>query len=247
MARLLIGTSGYVYSHWRGLFYPRGLPVREWLAYYAGHFDTLELNNSFYRLPTAATFRAWHQATPPGFLFAVKASRFLTHLKRLKDAGPPLRLFLRRARALDAGLGPVLFQLPTHFHLNLDRLERFVAALGRQRIAPGIRAVLEVRHASWLAPEPLAVLEKAGIALCLHDWRELPVRGPLTAPFVYVRRHGTSKRYGGSYTEAMLRADARNVRRWLSEGRDVYVYYNNDGGGWAVRNARRLAALLRRR
>jgi uncharacterized protein YecE (DUF72 family) len=148
MSRLWIGTSGYAYSHWRGVFYLRDLPLREWLRHYTEHFDSLELNSSFYRLPQAAHFHAWRRATPPRFLFAVKASRFLTHIKRLKDPGGPLRLFLRRARALDAGLGPVLFQLPAHFHLDLERLERFVAALGRQRLVPDVRAVLEVRHAS---------------------------------------------------------------------------------------------------
>jgi uncharacterized protein YecE (DUF72 family) len=143
MSRVLIGTSGYVYGHWRGRFYPRELPLREWLPFYAAQFPTVELNSPFYRLPRAATFRAWARAVPPGFVFAVKASRFLTHVKRLREPGPPLTLFLRRARGLGAARGPILFQLPARFHLGLDRLDAFLAALARRRVR---RAVLEVRQ-----------------------------------------------------------------------------------------------------
>lgn len=244
MSRLLIGTSGYAYEHWRGTFYPRTMPTRAWLPHYAEHFSSVELNSPFYRLPTAARFRAWRRAAPAGFVFAVKASRFLTHVRRLREPAVPLRLFLRRARGLESALGPVLFQLPARFHLKLDRLQRLLAALTRQRTIPGLRTVLEVRHASWLAPEPLELLTRAGVALCLHDWRDQPVTGPLTAPFVYVRRHGTRRPHGGGYTEAQLCADAHAVRRWLAEERDVYVYYNNDGCGRAVQNALRLVALV---
>src|SRR5581483_10148035 len=175
----------------------------------------------------------WRRAVPAGFVFAVKASRYLTHLKKLRDPEEPLALFLERARRLGPTLGPVLFQLPRLFHADPARLDRFLAALRRQRRVPGLRAVLEVRHPSWLAPEVTGRLEKAGVALCLADWREVPVAGPLTADFVYVRRHGARR---GPYGEAELRADARAVRRWRREGRDVYVYFNNDARGWAVRN-----------
>jgi uncharacterized protein YecE (DUF72 family) len=242
--RLYLGTSGYVYAHWRGVFYPRGLPVREWLPFYAGHFPTVELNNSFYRLPSKAAFRAWRATVADDFTFAVKASRFLTHLKRLKAPTAPLDRFFRRVVPLGPTLGPVLFQLPPQFHVNLPRLTRFLRALERQRHVRGVRAALEVRHASWLVPETFDLLRKANVALCLHDARVQPVSEPVTADFVYVRRHGTSRRYHGSYTEAMLRADAGRVRDWLAEGLDVYVYFNNDGGGAAVKNAFRLRELL---
>jgi uncharacterized protein YecE (DUF72 family) len=240
MSRVLIGTSGYVYGDWRGRFYPRELPPREWLPFYAARFPTVELNSPFYRLPRAATFRAWARAVPPGFVFAVKASRFLTHVKRLREPGPPLTLFLRRARELRAARGPILFQLPARFHLSLERLDGFLAALARRRVRP---AVLEVRHASWLVDDVFARLARANVALCLHDWREQPVTGPITADFVYVRRHGTRRRYGGSYTERMLADDAARVRGWRDQGRDVFVYFNNDGRAAAIRNARRLAEL----
>jgi uncharacterized protein YecE (DUF72 family) len=244
--RLLVGTSGYVYGHWRRVFYPRDVPVRDWLPFYARHFATVELNRPFYRLPDARTFRRWAAQVPPGFVFAVKASRYLTHLKRLREPGPPLSRLLRRAVALGPALGPVLFQLPATFHADVGRLDAFLRALRRQRRAPGLRAVLEVRHPSWLAASVCERLREANVALCVADWRACPVRGPVTADFVYVRRHGAPRR-GGGYTDAMLRADARQIRRWLRQGRDVYVYFNNDAGGWAVRNARRLATLLRRR
>ena len=244
MARWLVGTSGYVYRDWRTRFYPRALPARAWLPYYAASFDTVELNSPFYRLPRAATFRAWAAAVPPEFVFAVKASRFLTHVKRLNEPGPPLTLFLRRARALGQALGPVLIQLPSTFHLRLDRLDGLLRAVSRR---PHVRWVLEVRHASWLIDEVVERLARANVALCLHDWQEQPVTGPLTADFVYVRRHGTRRRYGGSYTDAMLRADAGRVAGWTRGGRDVYVYFNNDGRAAAVRNARRLSELLEAR
>ncbi|HXH81799.1 MAG TPA: DUF72 domain-containing protein [Candidatus Tectomicrobia bacterium] len=242
--RVLVGTSGWVYPHWRGVLYPPGLAARDWLPHYATRFATVELNNSFYRLPAKAAFRAWRAAAPEGFTFAVKASRYLTHLKRLREPRAPLDRLLRRVRALDDALGPVLFQLPRQLHYERRRLETFLRALERQRLVPGLRAALEVRHASWLVPQVSERLAEANVALCFHDARVQPVTEPVTADFVYVRRHGTTRRLRGSYTEAMLRADAARVRDWRGRGLDVYVYFNNDGGGMAVRNAGRLLALL---
>ena len=241
--RLRIGTSGYVYPHWRGGFYPARLPARAWLPFYAGVFDTVELNNPFYRLPPRASFAAWRAAVPDGFLFAVKASRYLTHLKRLKGARAPLDRLLRRVRPLGPTLGPMLFQLPPQFHVDLRRLEAFLRGLGRQPHVPRLRVVLEVRDASWLIPEVVDLLRKAGVALCLHDARVQPVTGPVTAGFVYVRRHGWPGRVNGAYPDEALRADARRIRGWLADGLDVYVYFNNDGGGAAVRDALRLRKL----
>ena len=218
---------------------------RDWLGYYAAHFDTVELNSAFYRLPSIAAYQGWRAQVTSRFLFAVKASRFLTHMKKLKDPRDPLRRMLRRARHLGPTLGPVLFQLPGFFAANRPRLDAFLLALERQRYVRPLRAVLEVRHPSWLEADVIRRLEDANVALCLHDWREHPVEGPLTTDFVYVRRHGTSpRRYHGSYPDAMLRADARRIRAWLGRGLDVYVYFNNDFHGHAWRNALRLKALL---
>jgi uncharacterized protein YecE (DUF72 family) len=239
--RVLIGTSGYVYKDWRRRFYPHEVPAREWLPYYAAIFPTVELNSPFYRLPRAATFRAWARAVPEPFLFAVKASRFLTHIKRLREPGPPLTLFLKRAKGLGGARGPILFQLPERFHLNLERLDGFLKALARRKIRG---AVLEVRHASWLIEPVFDRLANSNVALCVHDWKTQPVTGPITADFVYVRRHGTRSRYGGSYSERMLRQDADRIEAWAGEGKDVFVYFNNDGRAAAVRNARRLMELV---
>ena len=239
--RVLIGTSGYVYADWRGRFYPRTLPAREWLPYYAARFATVELNSPFYRLPTTATFRAWGRAVPSECVFAVKASRFLTHIKRLRDPGPPLTLFMKRAKGLGDKRGPILFQLPARFHLNLQRLDTFLRALSARRIRG---AVLEVRHASWLIDPVFERLARANVALCFHDWKEQPVTGPVTADFVYVRRHGTRRRYGGSYSERMLREDAERIAEWRESAKDVFVYFNNDGRAAAVRNALRLKQLV---
>jgi uncharacterized protein YecE (DUF72 family) len=241
---LHVGTSGWVYPHWRKVFYPAGLSARAWLPFYAQHFATVELNNSFYRLPGKAAFRGWRAQVDDGFVFAVKGSRFLTHLKRLKTSAPPLDRLLRRVRPLGSTLGPLLFQLPTQFHANPPRLGRFLRALGRQRLLPGVRVTLEVRHASWLTPETFDRLRKANVALCFHDARRQPVTEPVTADFVYLRRHGTAPRYRGSYTDRMLEGDAGRIAAWLGDGLDVYIYFNNDGGGAAVRNALRLREML---
>jgi uncharacterized protein YecE (DUF72 family) len=243
-ARAFVGTSGFVYPHWRERFYPADLPLTEWLWYYTEHFRTAELNNSFYRLPSEQAFVAWRNAVPDDFVFAVKASRFLTHLKRLRDPEAPLDLLLHRARHLEDALGPVLFQLPARFHADAERLDQFLLALSRQRGGKGLRASLEVRHVSWLEPTILERLARANVALCLHDWHECAVTGGLTADFVYVRRHGATSRYGGSYTARALARDARAIRGWMAEGRDVYAYFNNDIGGMAVKNALELQTHL---
>lgn len=242
--RVFIGTSGYVYPHWRGRSYPEDVPQRQWLRFYAKRFKTVELNNPFYRLPEAETFSAWRESVPEGFVFSVKASRFITHIKKLKDPEAPLKLFLTRVRALKDSLGPVLFQLPPGFGLNLERLESFLDTLRRQRMVKDLRAVLEVRHPGWLHQQVTARLEKAGVALCLADWPELSVTGPVTAEFVYLRRHGSGVRYGGSYPASMLNDNARRIRGWLRGGRDVYIYFNNDEAAHAVQDAHRLVELV---
>jgi uncharacterized protein YecE (DUF72 family) len=245
--RAWIGTSGYVYAHWRGRFYPRELPASRWLPWYATHFDTVELNAPFYRLPTAEAFARWRAQVPARFRFAVKASRFMTHLQRLRDPDDPLALLLDRARHLADRLGPVLFQLPASFAVDLGRLDGLIAALARQRTVPGLRAVLEVRHPSWLVDAVFGRLRDAGIALCLADWRDVPVEGPVTTDFAYVRRHGWPSRPGRPYPPGAVGRDAAAVRDWQAGGLDAYVYYNNDERGFAVTNARALRRLVEAR
>lgn len=226
---LRVGTSGYQYDHWRGVFYPRDLPKSRWFAYYARHFDTVEINNTFYRLPETRVFDAWRAAAPLGFRYAVKFSRFGTHRKRLKDPAQPIALFVSRARHLGAELGPILVQLPPRFRVNLPRLETFLSLLPR-----ALRWTIEFRDPSWLCEPVYERLAAYGVALCVHDLLpEHPRR--LTGDFAYVRFHG--RNYGGNYTTQALVSQARRIRAYLADGVDVYAYFNNDIGGHAVRNA----------
>lgn len=238
---LRVGTCGYVYDHWRGRLYPERLPKSKWFDRYAEFFDTVELNNTFYRLPEAATFERWGAAAPPGFLFAVKFSRFGTHLKRLKDPDEPIRRFLDRAEHLGPKLGPILVQLPPSFALYADRLDAFLAQAGTSH-----RWAVEVRDERWLVPEVYEILRSHGAALCIHDMIPNHPR-ELTADFVYLRYHGYSGRYTGRYPRRALAAEAARIDVLLEEGRDLYAYFNNDQMGYAVENASQLAALLRSR
>ncbi|HEX7043261.1 MAG TPA: DUF72 domain-containing protein [Burkholderiales bacterium] len=226
---LRVGTSGYQYDHWRRAFYPPELPKAGWFAFYARRFDTVEINNTFYRLPEAHVFEAWRAAAPANFRYALKFSRYGTHLKRLRDPAQPIALFLERARRLGPMLGPILVQLPPHWRADPVRLEGFLEALPRAQ-----RWAVEFRDSSWLREPIFALLAKYGVALCVHDM--LP-RHPrrVTADFVYLRFHG--RRYGGAYTPQQLAAHARRVRACLADGIDVYAYFNNDADGHAVRNA----------
>ncbi len=237
MGRILVGTSGYQYDHWRAILYPDGLPRARWLARYAEVFATVEINATFYRLPTPVAVDRWRKETPESFLFAVKGSRYLTHVKRLRDAGPGLLRFFRPVRRLGVKLGPVLWQLPPQMKPDLDRLEVFLRRLPR-----GIRHVFEFRNQAWYTEAVCALLDRRGAAFCEHDLVE--ARPPrLTGGFRYLRFHGTTARYGGRYGREALRPVAEDLRRWRRRG-DAYAYFNNDVGGCAVRDALDLLALL---
>lgn len=229
IGRLRVGTSGYQYDHWRGVFYPADLPKSHWFEHYARHFDTVEINNTFYGLPAPGVFDAWRAAAPPGLVYALKFSRYGTHRKKLKDARPLIRTFVSRARRLRSHLGPILVQLPPHWRVNAKRLEGFLRAVPR-----GLRWAVEFRDPSWLCEPVFEALTRHGAALCWHD---LLPRHPhrLTAQFAYLRFHGRD--YAGNYPAARLRAHARRLRDYLARDVDVYVYFNNDVGGHAVRNA----------
>lgn len=237
-----VGTSGFHYAHWRGTFYPEELQEREWLGYYARHFDTVELNATFYRLPTARTFQGWRERVPPGFTFSVKGSRLITHLKRLHDPVPALEQLLERARHLGDRLGPLLYQLPPGMERDTERLEGFLEVL-----PTGFRHVMEFRNASWYVPEVLAALERHNVALCVHDMMGSASPLAATADVVYARFHGPEGYYSGSYDDASLERWANNLAR-LAQGRTaLYAYFNNDVGGHAVQNARTLRDNLVRR
>ena len=235
---LRIGCSGWQYRHWRGDFYPADLPTSGWLARYTRAFDTVELNNSFYRLPSPEAFRRWREATPRGFLFAVKASRYLTHMKKLKDPEEPLGRFFDAARELGPKLGPVLYQLPPRWPADLGRLRAFLGVLPR-----GVGHVMEFRDPSWYAPAVLDALQEAQVALCLHDMGGSVTPRARAGPFVYVRFHGVT-RYGGRYDDETLGGWAEWMAEQLAAGTPVFAYFNNDVGGHAPRDAARLKALL---
>jgi uncharacterized protein YecE (DUF72 family) len=232
-----LGTSGYVYDHWRHLFYPKGLPARRWLEHYARVFSTVELNATFYRLPTAAAVDGWREGTPPGFRFAAKGSRYLTHMKRLKDPGPGIERYFDLILRLGKKLSVVLWQLPPQMDkADPERLAQFLGKLPRR----GFRHALEFRSASWYADEVCAVLEGYGAAFCEHDLVALkPPR--LTGGFRYLRFHGATGKYRGRYGKRALRPFARDLLRWPG---DAYVYFNNDTFGHALRDALDLRDLL---
>ncbi|MBI2872924.1 MAG: DUF72 domain-containing protein [Chloroflexi bacterium] len=234
-----VGTSGFSYPHWRGAFYPQELPQARWLEHYAQHFSTVELNNSFYRLPTEKAFQGWRDRTPLGFVFAVNASRMITHLRRLRDIQEPLETFVARARHLKERLGPLLYQLPPGMRRNDELLEAFLSMLPQD-----LRHVIEFRNESWYEEGVLGLMRRYNVAFCVHDMarKESPVVA--TADFAYIRFHGTTGRYAGSYTDDQLAEWARRIRQLGTSCRAVYAYFNNDVGGHAVENARTLMQLL---
>lgn len=234
--KLRIGTSGYQYDHWRARFYPRDLPKRRWFEHYARHFDTVEINSTFYHLPSAETFDHWRARAPVGFRYALKFSRYGSHVKRLEDPQESIGRFVALAERLRSRLGPVLVQLPPNFRRDVERLDRFLEAAPRR-----IRWAVEFRHPSWLCEEVFALLDARGAMLCVHDMLpEHPLR--VTGGGVYLRFHG--QRYGGSYSPQHLSAHARRIRRWRAAGLGVWVYFNNDERGYAVDNALALKRYL---
>jgi uncharacterized protein YecE (DUF72 family) len=244
-ARPFIGTSGWHYRHWSGgIFYPAGMKPVDWLDYYGQRFDSVKINNTFYRLPARSMFEKWRDTTPANFAFAVKASRFITHVKKLAHPEEHVALFLDNASGLGKKLHVMLFQLPPSWIFDQGRLEGLCDFLSRQNSVPGIRSALEVRHASWYADACLDVLRRYHVALVLADWPTCIVEGPPTADFVFVRRHGPGSLYASNYPDSSLRREARRIRTWLGAGKSAYVYFNNDADGYAVRNALRLREIL---
>lgn len=230
--QIRVGCSGWQYKHWRNDFYPAGLAQSRWFAHYTTAFDTVEINNSFYRLPSAETFAKWRDQAPTRFLYAVKASRFLTHMKKLKDPEEPIDRLFSRMRALGRRLGPVLYQLPPGWKADAERFAYFLAALPR-----GIRHVVEFREPSWYGEEIRALLDRYKVAMCLHDMPGSATARERVGPFVYVRFHGASSKYGGGYSDERLRGWAEWLDTQRQQGCDVYAYFNNDVGGHAPRDA----------
>ena len=236
--QIRIGTSGWVYRHWQGLFYPANLPQKQWFAYYARSFDTVEINSTFYHLHNASVFEHWRQQAPGGFLYSIKASRIITHNQRLEGCQDTLETFLSRASLLGETLGPVLFQLPPSFSLDLSRFESFLALLPQ-----GFSYAMEFRNPTWLTEEVFALLERFGVALCIHDMSPLQVPLRITAKFVYLRFHGDVD-HTGDYPLETLALWAERMKAWQRNGLAVFAYFNNDASGMAVRNALTVKQLL---
>jgi uncharacterized protein YecE (DUF72 family) len=235
-----VGCSGWNYPHWRELIYPKGLPARRWLAYYADLFDTVEVNNTFYRLPRRESVAAWVEESPADFLFSVKASRFLTHMKRLTDMGQGVRRFYERIDPLvrSAKMGPVLWQLPESFRRDQERLASALARL------PAGQHCFEFRHPSWFRDETYSLLRKHGVALVIGDHPERPFQShELTVDWTFVRFHYGSRGRGGNYSERELEEWAERIAGWRARA-DVYAYFNNDWNGYAVRNALLLRTMI---
>jgi len=235
-----VGTSGWMYDHWRGRYYPADLPKTKWLDFYAHTFDTVELNNSFYRVPSEKAFTRWLDSTPAGFVYAVKVNRFITHLKKLKGVEEPLAEFLKRARLLGPKLGPLLYQLPPSLHRDDGRLEAFLNQL------PGdLSHAFEFRHKSWLDEGVFELLRRYKAGFCVFDMPDLTTPVVATADFAYIRFHGRECLYAGCYSDDELSAWARKIAV-LSRGlKAAYVYFNNDAESFAVRNAVTLRRKLR--
>lgn len=238
-SRVRIGTSGWHYKHWLGVFYPEGTRASEMFQFYARHFDTVEINNSFYRLPTATTFDNWRDSSPSNFCYAVKGSRFITHMKKLKDPQSSSEKFFLVAERLERKLGPILFQLPPRWKVNTERLEEFL-----RTVPAGHQYAVEVRDESWLVPEVYKLLRKYNAAFCIHDFADMKVPHEITADFTYIRFHGpTSAKYWGSYPDRDLRGWADQIKQWRRK-LSVYAYFNNDPEGAAIKNALTLKELL---
>jgi uncharacterized protein YecE (DUF72 family) len=238
-ASIRIGCSGWNYKHWRGAFYPEKLPVKRWFDFYAEHFDTVEINNSFYRLPKAETFDKWGDQAPEGFCYAVKANRFLTQAKKLKDCAEPLQRMMTPFRHLGDRLGPILYQLPPRFKVNLERLEDFL-----QLVPKDVVNVFEFREKSWLTEEMLALLDRYGASFCVHDMQGSATPRWAAGPIAYVRFHGGEGKYWGRYSDEGL----LDWTDWMVEqarsGRNVWAYFNNDLEAHAIHDAQTLRAMV---
>lgn len=237
-----IGTSGWHYDHWKETFYPGEISSKEMLGFYAGHFRAVEVNNSFYQLPETETLETWRNAVPAEFVFTVKASRYITHMKKLKDPAEPVRQFFGRIRTLGKQLGPILFQLPPNWNCNADRLKDFIATLPKNS-----RYAFEFRDPSWFNDDVYRILAEAGCAFCIYDLAGRQSPKTVTTDFIYVRLHGPAKAYQGNYSSQTLAGWAGAFSSWASQGKEIFCFFDNDQKGYAPANAMSLNNMLNRK
>jgi uncharacterized protein YecE (DUF72 family) len=238
-APIRIGCSGWNYKHWRERFYPKGLPARRWFEFYAEHFDTVEINNSFYRLPPPQTLDKWREQAPPGFCYAVKANRYITQAKKLLDPEEPLDRMMTAVRHLQDRLGPILYQLPPSLGLNLERLEQFLSV-----VPPDVVSVFEFRNPSWYVPQTYELLERYGVSFCTHDMPGSTSERIAVGRAAYVRFHGCGGKYWGRYPDDYLLDWAAWMLGQARSGRTVWAYFNNDIDAHAIQDAQTLKSMV---
>jgi uncharacterized protein YecE (DUF72 family) len=239
LTRYYIGTSGWHYEDWRNRFYPEKLPKAKWLEFYAQRFKTLELNNTFYHLPTENALKNWYEFTPPDFTFAVKASRYITHIKKLKDCAEEAHKFISRIAILKEKLGPILYQLPPGLHRDDDKLTDFLTILPHE-----LKHVIEFRHESWFADEVYKILRKHHVGFCVFDMPKLTSPIITTADFAYVRFHGSSSLYSSKYSDKEMADWAKQIKKLVKNLEAVYIYFNNDIRGYALENVESIRSYL---
>ncbi len=237
--KIFVGTSGWNYQDWVEIFYPKQLHPSKWLNYYCKYFNTVEINNTFYHLPQGKTFDKWYEETPEAFRFSVKVSRFFTHIKRLKDPIIHMNIFMERAIRLKEKLKILLFQLPPKMKFDYERIKDLIIYLKNFNDS-SIKYVFEFRDKSWLNDKLYELFQYYDISLCLSDYPMLEVAGPITSKTVYIRKHGIPNIYASDYSSEEIKNLSRKIKEWAQEGRDVYVYFNNDAYGYAIKNAMEL-------
>ena len=239
MTNIHVGTSGWHYKHWKGPFYPEDMPPRDFLAFYADRFRSTEINNSFYKQPEKRVLRGWRDLVGNDFVFAFKANRYITHMKKLKDPKEPLSNLYGVAEALGDALGPILFQLPPRWKFNEERLQNFLSELSDDH-----RHTFEFRDESWLNPRTLDLLREYGQSFCIYELGGMTSPTEITSDFVYIRLHGPGDKYQGRYDTESLRSWADAISSWERAGKDVYCYFDNDDSGYAAMNAAELAEMV---
>lgn len=237
--KVLIGTSGWHYEHWKGPFYPEDIHVSEMLNFYSQHLSTVEINNTFYQTPEEKTLKQWTENVPAGFIFSVKANRYITHMKKLKDPSSPVSKFLDNINTLGEHTGPILFQLPPNWNINSKRLKNFLSSLPR-----GYKYTFEFRNPSWFEVEICNILEEYNASFCVYELAGMISPYIITADFIYVRLHGPDGAYQGSYSTDSLEEWAENITDWTDQGKEIFVYFDNDQNGYAPSNALELQEIL---
>jgi uncharacterized protein YecE (DUF72 family) len=234
-----IGTSGWHYDHWKGTFYPQDMRAEDFLSYYCQQFNTVEINNSFYQLPDAETLAEWRDTVPKGFIFSVKASRYITHMKKLKDPQEPVETFMERIKVLEAKLGPILFQLPPNWNINPERLNAFL-----DQLPAGYQYTFEFRDPSWFEQSIYEALEKHNAAFCMYHLSHRISPKPVTSDFIYIRLHGPDDAYQGKYDPQELSGWAGALSTWQRQSKEIYCYFDNDEKGYAPQDAKKLKGML---